>query len=77
VFDTGITDFSTTFPTRIHAFLEDVTSDVPVEFLRSSGRDALATLEYTFAAIRSFEEGGAVVRPEPLPTLHGDIHKPI
>ena len=28
-------------------------------------------------AIRSFEEGGAAVRPEPLPPLHGDIHKPI
>ena len=77
VLDTGITDFSTTFPTRIHAFLEDVTNGVPVEALRASGRDALATLEYTFAAIRSFEEGGAVVRPEPLPPLHGDIHKPI
>jgi hypothetical protein len=50
---------------------------VPVDFLRASGRDALATLEYTFATIRSFEEGGTVVRPEMLPNIHGDIYKPI
>ncbi len=77
VLDTGITDFGATFPARIHAYLEDVTNQVPLELLRASGRDALATLEYTFAAIRSFEEGGTVVRPEPLPNLHGDIYKPI
>ena len=70
--NTGITDFGSTFPTRIHAFLEDVTNGVPKEHLRASGRDALATLEYTFAAIRSFEEGGAIVIPEALPNLHGD-----
>ena len=51
--DTGITDFGATFPARIHAFLEDVTNGVPREQLRSSGRDALATLEYTWAAIES------------------------
>lgn len=72
VTNTGITDFGSTFPTRIHAFLEDVTNGVPKEHLRASGRDALATLEYTFAAIRSFEEGGAIVIPEALPNLHGD-----
>ena len=77
VLNTGITDFGATFPARIHAYLEDVTNKVPHELLRASGRDALATLEYTFAAIRSFEEGGSVVRPEPLPNLHGDIYKPI
>ncbi len=77
VLETGITDFSATFPNRLNAFLEDVTNGVPREFLRASGRDALATLEYTFAAIRSFEEGGAVVRPEPLPNIHGDITRPI
>ena len=71
VLDTGITDFGSTFPARLHAFLEDLTNNVPKEHLRSSGRDALATLEYTFAAIRSFEEGGALVRVEPLPNLHG------
>ncbi len=75
--DTGIKDFGATFPARLHAYLEDVTNKVPRELLRASGRDALATLEYTFATIRSFEEGGTVVRPEPLPNLHGDIHGPI
>ncbi|MGI6335843.1 MAG: Gfo/Idh/MocA family protein [Eubacteriales bacterium] len=72
VLDTGISDFGTTFQNRLHAFLEDVTNKVPKEHLRSSGRDALATLEYTFAAIKSFEEGGSLVRVEPLPNLHGD-----
>ena len=72
VLDTGITDFGSTFATRLHAFLEDVTNGVPKEYLRSSGRDALATLECTFAAIRSCEEGGALVRVEPLPNFHGD-----
>ena len=73
VFDTGIKDFGATFPARIHAWLEDLTNKVPIEHVRSSGRDALATLSYTFAAIRSYEEGGALVLPEPLPPLHGDI----
>ena len=77
VLDTGIQDFNATFPARLHAFLEDVTNGIPREALRASGRDALATLEYTFAAIRSFEEGGTVVRPEPLPNIHGDITRPI
>jgi len=71
VLNTGIKDFNTTFPTRIHAFLEDITNGVPKEYLRASGRDALATLEYTFAAITSYEEGGALVRPHSLPNLHG------
>jgi len=65
----GITDFNQTFPRRIHAFLEDVTSNVPKEKLRSSGRDALATLEYTWAAIESHEQGGILVRPYPLPPV--------
>lgn len=73
VTNTGVTDFGTTFPTRIHAFLEDVTNRVPRNKLRASGRDALATLEYTFAAIESFEQGGALVRPHPLPTLKRDL----
>ena len=77
ILNTGISDFGATFPARLHAYLEDVTNKVPLEQLRASGRDALATLEYTFAAIKSFEEGGTVVRPEPLPNLHGDIYKPI
>jgi len=64
--------FNDTFPIRLHAFVEDVTNKVPKDHLRASGRDALATLEYTFAAIKSFEEGGAVVRPDALPNLHGD-----
>ncbi len=67
VFNSGVTEFSVTFPRRIHAFLEDVTNGVPKHRLRASGRDALATLEYTFAAIESFESGGALVRPHPLP----------
>jgi predicted dehydrogenase len=71
VTNTGITDFGATFPTRIHAFLEDVTNEVPRSKLRSSGRDALATLEYTFAAIESYESGGELVRPKSLPPLHG------
>ncbi|MFZ4394925.1 MAG: Gfo/Idh/MocA family protein [Kiritimatiellia bacterium] len=72
VLDTGIKDFGATFPLRIHAFLEDVSNGVPHEHLRSSGRDALATLEYIFAVIDSYENGGALVRPRPLPTIHGD-----
>jgi predicted dehydrogenase len=75
VLDTGIKDFGTTFPSRIHAFLEDVTNGVPREHLRASGRDALATLEYIWAVIESYEQGGEVVRPAPLPTIHGDPTK--
>ena len=62
--------FNDTFPIRIEAFVSDVANNVPKDHLRASGRDALATLEYTFAAIKSFEEGGTVVRPDPLPNLH-------
>jgi len=72
VTDTGITDFGATFALRLHAFVEDVANGVPLESLRGSGRDALATLEYTWAAIESYEQGGALVRPAPLPPLHGD-----
>ena len=72
VTNTGVTDFSTTFPNRIHAFLEDVTNKVPKHKLRASGRDALATLEYTFAAIKSYENGGITVTPDPLPTIKID-----
>jgi predicted dehydrogenase len=68
VHNTGVTDFGATFPNRIHAFLEDVTNQVPKNRLRASGRDALATLEYTFAAIQSYENGGVVVQPHPLPS---------
>lgn len=67
VFHTGVTDFGTTFPRRIHAFLEDLSNRVPKHRLRASGYDALATLEYTFAAIESHQNGGALVRPHPLP----------
>ena len=69
VTNTGITDFGATFPSRIHAFLEDVANGVPKHQLRASGRDALATLEYTWAAIESFEQGGVLVRPVALPPL--------
>ncbi|MCC6730882.1 MAG: Gfo/Idh/MocA family oxidoreductase [Chthonomonadales bacterium] len=72
VTSTGITDFGQTFPRRIHAFMEDVTNGVAREDLRASGRDALAALEYTWAAMESYEQGGALVRPHPLPPLHGD-----
>ncbi len=72
VLDTGLKDFSATFPVRLNAWLEDLTNKVPPEHVRASGRDALATLEYTFAAIKSFEEGGSLVRVEPLPNIHGD-----
>ena len=68
----GITDFGDTFPRRIHAFLEDVTDGVAKDKLRASGRDALAALEYTWAAIESYEQGGILVRPHPLPPVHGD-----
>jgi hypothetical protein len=70
--DTGVKDFGKTFPSRIHAFLEDVTNGVPHEHLRASGRDALATLEYIWAVIESYETGGSVVRPKALPPIHGD-----
>lgn len=72
VTETGITDFGQTFPRRLHAFLEDITNGVHKEDLRASGRDALAALEYTFAVIESYENGGEMVRPHPLPPLHGD-----
>ncbi|HAZ62030.1 MAG TPA: oxidoreductase [Armatimonadetes bacterium] len=72
VMDTGITDFGATFPRRIHAFLEDVTNGVSPHNLRANGRDALAVLEYTFAAIDSYENGGALVRPHALPPNPGD-----
>ena len=62
-----------TFPNRIHAFLEDVANAVPKNKLRASGRDALATLEYTFAAIESYEQGGELVRPHALPPLKRDL----
>jgi hypothetical protein len=45
---------------------------VPREELRASGRDALAALEYTWAAMESYEQGGILVRPHPLPLLKGD-----
>ncbi|MCL4544534.1 MAG: Gfo/Idh/MocA family oxidoreductase [Chloroflexi bacterium] len=69
VTESGTSDFSQTFPRRIHAFLEDVTGGVPLHRLRASGRDALAALEYTWAAMESYEQGGALVRPHPLPPL--------
>ena len=72
VTNTGITDFGKTFPLRIHAFLEDVTNGVPREKVRASGRDALAALEYTWAVMESYENGGELVRPHPLPPIHGD-----
>jgi len=72
VTSSGTADFNQTFPRRIHAFLEDVTSGVPREDLRASGRDALAALEYTWAAMESYERGGELVRPHPLPGLRGD-----
>ena len=70
--NTGIKDFGQTFPLRIHGFLEDLTNQVHREKLRGSGRDALAALEYTWAVIESYEQGGALVRPHPLPPVHGD-----
>jgi len=72
VLNTGVTDFNATFTNRIHAYMEDVTNKVPFEHIRASGRDALATMEYIFAVIDSYEQGGAVVRPHPLPAIHGD-----
>ncbi len=72
VTDYGNTNFESTFDNRLHAFLEDITHQVPREQLRANGRDALAVLEYTFAVIESYERGGEVVRPHPLPPLHGD-----
>jgi len=71
VTESGISDFGETFPLRIHAFLEDITNGVPKEQLRASGRDALAALEYTWAAMESYEQGGILVRPHPLPSLKG------
>jgi predicted dehydrogenase len=72
VTSSGITDFGQTFGRRLHAFLEDISNNVPHEEVRASGRDALAALEYTWAVMESYEQGGAVVRPHPLPPLHGD-----
>ncbi len=72
VTESGISNFDETFPRRIHAFMEDVTNKVPREMLRASGRDALAALEYTWAAMESYEQGGILVRPNRLPLLKGD-----
>ncbi len=72
VTESGITDFSQTFPIRLHAFLEDVTNKVPREKVRGSGRDALAAAEYVHAVIQSYEQGGILARPHALPPLHGD-----
>lgn len=72
VTSSGITDFGQTFPRRLHAFVEDITNRVPLEQLRGSGRDALAAAEYTDAVIQSYEQGGIMVRPHPLPLLKGD-----
>jgi predicted dehydrogenase len=72
ILETGIKDFGATFPLRIHAFHEDVTQGIHPERLRSNGRDALATLEYIQAVIESYENGGALMRPHALPTVHGD-----
>ena len=72
VTESGTHDFGLTFPRRIHAFLEDITNGVPKHQLRASGRDALAVIEYTFAVIESYEQGGILVRPHPLPTLAVD-----
>jgi hypothetical protein len=72
VTSSGMTDFNLTFPLRLHAYLEDITNGVHKEYLRSSGRDALATLEYTWAVIESYESGGQMMRPNPLPPIHGD-----
>lgn len=69
---TGTVDFNQTFVHRINAFIEDVANGVHPDHVRASGRDALAALEYTFAVIESHETGGALVRPHPLPPLHGD-----
>ena len=73
ILNTGVADFNATFPIRIHAYLEDVTNEVPKEYIRASGRDALATIEYIFAAIDSYESGGEIVRPHALPPIHGDV----
>lgn len=70
--ESGISDFGQTFPLRIHAFLEDVTNGVAKDKIRASGRDALAALEYTWAAMESYEQGGILVRPHPLPLPHGE-----
>ena len=72
VTNSGKTDFGQTFPLRIHAFLEDITNNVHRDSLRASGRDALAALEYTWSAMESYENGGTLVRPHPLPPLHGN-----
>lgn len=72
VTDYGTDDFGRTFNYRLRAFLEDVDNKVPFDQLRASGRDALAVLEYVHAVQESYERGGEVVRPQPLPPFHGD-----
>jgi predicted dehydrogenase len=72
VTESGVKEFNKTFNYRLHAFLEDVSNKVPREQIRASGRDALAALEYTFAAMESYERGGELVRPHPLPKIDGD-----
>ena len=71
VTDTGLKDFGGTFPSRIHAWLEDLSNNVHYEFIRASGRDALATMEYIEAVITSYLNGGELVQPHALPPIHG------
>ncbi len=68
----GTIDFGETFTNRLNAFFEDITNNVPKPDLRASGRDALAVLEQTFAVIESYETGGQLVRPNPLPPMPTD-----
>ncbi|MBI2301044.1 MAG: Gfo/Idh/MocA family oxidoreductase, partial [Armatimonadetes bacterium] len=63
VYESGTADFGLTFNHRIHAWLEDISNGVPLEQVRGSGRDALAALEITWAAMESYEQGGILVRP--------------
>jgi predicted dehydrogenase len=69
VTESGTYDFGLTFPNRVHAFFEDISNNVPKYALRASGRDALAVLELTFAAMESHLAGGELVQPNPLPVL--------
>ena len=56
-------------PPMVSVGLSNVSNAVPKHRLRASGRDALASLEYTFAVIESYEKGGILVQPEALPPI--------
>ncbi|GGH75825.1 putative dehydrogenase [Pullulanibacillus pueri] len=58
---TGMGEFNDTLKNRINFFVQQIKEKVMPENIEGSGQDALAAQEVIEAAIRSHEEGGAVI----------------